>query len=345
MWLTKREGSVKKRLIFLVFLILLIGVGIFVYRGQQKAHNNALYYSGTIEATEAQLSFQVTGRVTRVLVDEGETVAEGEALAELERSEYETLYQQAQANLATADMTITKLETVLDMYKKTLPADVARAEAALASARAVFKEAEKNRERYANLVRENVVSEQEWEAVSLHSETAHARLKEMEAQLHQARSNLKKIDTTMKEIAVARAQRQALASALDLVGIQLSHTILKAPFAGIVTSRNVEPGEVISPGREVLTLSDLSTVELKIFVGGTEIGAVRLGQDVGVKIDTYPDKTYSGKVSFISTEGEFTPKVIQTHEERVKLVYLVKVSIPNPDMALKPGMPADGWIQ
>ncbi len=335
----------KKRLVFLVFLILLIGVGIFVYHGQQKAHNNALYYSGTIEATEAQLSFQAAGQVTRVFVDEGETVVEGAPLAELGRSEYETRLHQAQANLATADMTIRKLETVLEMYEKTLPAEISRAEAALASARAVFKEAEKNRERYENLVRENVVSEQEWEAVYLHSETAHARLKEMEAQLHQTRSNMKKIDTTMKEIAVARAQRQALASALDLVEIQLSYTTLKAPFAGIVTSRNVEQGEVITPGREVLTLSDLSTVELKIFVGEREIGAVRLGQDVAVTIDTYPDKKFRGTVSFISTEGEFTPKVIQTHKERVKLVYLVKVSIPNSDRALKPGMPADGWIQ
>ena len=335
----------KKRLVFLVFLILLIGVGIFVYRGQQKAQNNSLYYSGTIEATEAQLSFQVTGRVTRVFVDEGATVAEGAALAELERSEYETRYHQAQANLATADVTITKLETVLDMYEKTLPAEVARAEAALASARAVFREAAKNRERYETLARENVVSEQEWEAVHLNAETAHARLREMEARLHQAKSNLKQIDTTRKEIAVARAQKQALAPALDLAEIQLSHTTLKAPFAGIVTSRNVEPGEVITPGREVLTLSDLSTVELKIFVGEREIGAVRPGQDVTVQIDTYPDKKFRGKVSFISTEGEFTPKVIQTHKERVKLVYLVKVSIPNPDMTLKPGMPADGWIQ
>lgn len=335
----------KKRLVFLIFLILLIGVGFFVYHGQQKAHNNSLYYSGTIEATEAQLSFLVSGKIARVLVDEGETVTAGQPLAELERSEYETRYRQAEANLSTADVTIAKLETVLDMYEKTLPAEVARAEAALASARAVFKEAAKNRERYENLVRGNVVSEQEWEAVYLNAETAKARLKETEAQVHQARSNLKQIDTTRKEIDVARAQREALVSALELAEIQLSYTILKAPFDGILTSRNVEPGEVVTAGREVLTLSDLSTVELKIFVGEREIGDVRLGQDVEVKIDTYQDRTFDGKVSFISTEGEFTPKIIQTHKERVKLVYLVKVSIPNPDMALKPGMPADGWIQ
>ena len=144
---------------------------------------------------------------------------EGAPLAELGRSEYETRLHQAQANLATADMTIRKLETVLEMYEKTLPAEISRAEAALASARAVFKEAEKNRERYENLVRENVVSEQEWEAVYLHSETAHARLKEMEAQLHQTRSNMKKIDTTRKEIAaweqLGKEKRHLLADQVE----------------------------------------------------------------------------------------------------------------------------------
>jgi len=120
---------------------------------------------------------------------------------------------------------------------------------------------------------------------------------------------------------------------------------LKSPFSGILTSRNIEPGEVVTPGREVLSLSDLSIVELKIFVDETEIGKVKPGQRVKVKIDTFPDKIYTGTVSFISPEGEFTPKIIQTHKERVKLVYLVKISIPNPDVELKPGMPADAWLQ
>jgi HlyD family secretion protein len=102
---------------------------------------------------------------------------------------------------------------------------------------------------------------------------------------------------------------------------------------------------VVSPGREVLTMADLSTVDLKIFVDETEIGKVKPGQDVDVKIDTFPNKVYKGKVTFISPEGEFTPKIIQTKKERVKLVYLVKVSIPNPSFELKSGMPADAWLR
>jgi HlyD family secretion protein len=107
----------------------------------------------------------------------------------------------------------------------------------------------------------------------------------------------------------------------------------------------VELGEVVTTGREVLTLSDLSEVDLKIFVGETEIGNVKPGQHVDVKIDTFPDRVYAGTVAFISPEAEFTPKIIQTHKERVKLVYLVKISIPNPDLTFKPGMPADAWLR
>jgi HlyD family secretion protein len=127
--------------------------------------------------------------------------------------------------------------------------------------------------------------------------------------------------------------------------LQLSYTELTAPFEGIVTSRNVEIGEVITPGREVLTLADLSEVELKIYVDETEIGKVKPGQKAAVTIDTFPGKKYKGTISFISPEGEFTPKIIQTRKERVKLVYLVKILIPNPEVELKPGMPADAWLQ
>lgn len=102
---------------------------------------------------------------------------------------------------------------------------------------------------------------------------------------------------------------------------------------------------MVSPSREVLSLADLSRVDLKSFVDETEIGKVKPGQAVDVKIDTFPDRVFKGTVAFISQEREFTPKIIQTQKERVKLVYLVKVSIPNPGFALKTGMPADAWLR
>ena len=335
----------KKRIILIIFVLLLVGVAVFVYLGQLKVKNAGTYYSGTIEATNSQLSFQVGGRVAQVEVGEGEQVTEGHVLARLDASEYRSRQSQADANLKTAQRTVEKFETVRDVYRITLPADVIRAEAAVASARAVLDEAEKNRARFEKLSRDGVVSQSEWESVKLKFETASAQFRESDAVLRQARSNLTRLETAEKDIEVARAQVLAALSALQFTEIQLGHTELSAPFAGTITSRNIEPGEVVTPGREVLTLSDLQTVDLKIFVDETNIGEVRPGQDVEVRIDTFPDKVFEGTVSFISPEGEFTPKIIQTQKERVKLVYLVKVAIPNPELILKPGMPADAYLQ
>jgi len=181
--------------------------------------------------------------------------------------------------------------------------------------------------------------------VKLHYDTSHAAHADAEAVLNQARSNLKKIDATEREVEASAAQVRSAKAALDLAEIQLRRTRLTAPYGGTIVSRNVEPGYVVSPTRQVFTLSDLSTVKLKIFVGETEIGKVKPGQNVDVKVDTFPQKVYKGFVSYVSPEGEFTPKIIQTRKERVKLVYLVQVTIPNPDLELKSGMPADAWLR
>jgi len=181
--------------------------------------------------------------------------------------------------------------------------------------------------------------------VKLGYDVARTRFAEGEAVLKQAHSNLKKIEATRQDMAAARSQAQVARSLLDQANIQMQYTQLRAPIAGTITSRNIEPGEVVTPSREVLTLSDLSRVDLKIFITESEIGKVKPGQKVEVRVDTFPDKIYTGYVSFISPEGEFTPKIIQTQKERVKLVYLVKVSIPNPNVELKTGMPADAWLR
>jgi HlyD family secretion protein len=176
-------------------------------------------------------------------------------------------------------------------------------------------------------------------------DTARSRLAEGQAALRLAQSNLQKIQAAEQEVEAARAQVASANAAVRVAEIQLARTELHAPFAGIVLSRNVEPGEVVSPSQEVLSMADLSRVDLKVFVGETEIGKIKPGRPVDVKIDTFPDKAYTGRVAFISPQAEFTPKIIQTHKERVKLVYLVKVSIPNPDLELKSGMPADAWFR
>ncbi|MBW1996336.1 MAG: efflux RND transporter periplasmic adaptor subunit [Deltaproteobacteria bacterium] len=387
----------KKKIIPILLVALLGGVGLLVYMGQRKAKLKEIYYSGIIEARRSDLAFQVNGKVTRVLVDEGEAVKEGQTLVELDRSEYLARKKQAAANLDAARRTLRRLEFELEIQREALPADVDRARAgvealkaklkelesgyrvqeieqarqALLAAKAAMIEAKKDKERQERLYRGKIVSERALDLARLKYETAsreyrkageryaqlregfrretiqttRARLNEAKAVVRRALSNLKKIDAVKQEVEAAKWKVKAAEAEVELAETLLGYTRLKATFDGIITSRNIEPGEVVSPGREVISLSDLSTVDLKIFVNETEIGKVKPGQKVEVRIDTFPEKKYWGKVAFISPEAEFTPKMIQTQKERVKLVYLVKVSIPNPSLELKPGMPADAWFR
>jgi HlyD family secretion protein len=124
----------------------------------------------------------------------------------------------------------------------------------------------------------------------------------------------------------------------------LGYATITTPFAGLVLSENVEFGEYVAPGTPVITLGDMANVWLRAYINETDLGSVKPGQKVHVTTDTYPEKIYEGRISFISSEAEFTPKNVQTQKERVKLVYRVKIDIPNPQMELKPGMPADAEI-
>ena len=335
----------KKKIIIMVFVALLIGVGLLVYLGQKNNREKGLFYSGIIEATQANLSFQVPGRVAQVNVQEGQSVTKDQIIAELDRAEFESRYVQAKANLDRAQKTKQQLGTVLDISRKTLPSEVARATANVKSVKDTLKDAEKNYKRFEDLFRNGVITEKERDTMKLNYDVAKSRLAESESVLKLAQGNLTRIDAAKQDIEVATAQINSISASLNQASIQLAYTQLKSPIDGIITSRNIEPGETVNSGREVLTVSDLSRVDLKIFVDETEIGKVKPGQKVDVKVDTFPGKTYTGTVSFISPEGEFTPKIIQTKKERVKLVYLVKVSIANPNFELKSGMPADAWLR
>lgn len=342
----EEEGKiVKLRAVVGILVVLLVGIALLVYFGQMRSKSSELFYSGTVEAVESNLAFQTAGRVNTVAAREGEAVKKGQLLAELDRQELETRREQARASLERAVRSREQLETALAIYEKTLPAEVERAKAVVASARDVFQDSRRNYERYEALFSRGVIAQKERDTVKLNHDVAKGRLTEAEAVLSQARSNLSRIQAARADVRAAEAQIAVARATVAQVEILLQYAELRAPYAGIITSRNVEPGEVVTAGREVLTLADLATVELKIFVEETEIGKVRPGQRVDVKVDTFPDRTFAGVVSFISPEGEFTPKIIQTRKERVKLVYLVKVSLSNPGLALKPGMPADAWLK
>jgi HlyD family secretion protein len=147
-----------------------------------------------------------------------------------------------------------------------------------------------------------------------------------------------------EDIAIARANLNEAGANLGLSQVTLGYTILRAPSNGVVSVRQAELGEVVSPGSPVVTLSDLDHIWLRAYIAETDLGRIRWGQDATVTTDTYPGKQYHGRISFISSTAEFTPKSVQTFKERVTLVYRIKIDIDNPTHELKPGMPADAHI-
>lgn len=148
--------------------------------------------------------------------------------------------------------------------------------------------------------------------------------------------------TAQKE--VVRAQVVQAKAALEVAETQLGYTRVHAPLGGTVLRRDVEAGETVLPGSALMALADLSDMEVKVYVPGPMLGRIRLGQRVELVTDSYPDRRLGGSVATIADEAEFTPKNVQTRDERVRLVYQVKVRVPNPEGILKTGMPVDAWF-
>src|SRR5271157_3499225 len=176
---------------------------------------------------------------------------------------------------------------------------------------------------------------------------ADTALKRAEAtfQAAQQRYNQAVEGSRKEDIAIARANLAEANANLGLSRVNLSYTILRTPSAGVITVRQAELGEVVVPGTPVVTLADLEHIWLRAYVAETDLGRIRWGQDAIITTDTYPGKQYHGRVSFIASDAEFTPKSVQTYKERVTLVYRIKIDIDNPNHELKPGMPADAHIK
>jgi len=179
----------------------------------------------------------------------------------------------------------------------------------------------------------------------LHAAEAAAQAAEAAVAVAQAAVDQAEAGPTPEEVALAQAQLHQAQAALGLVDAQLAQLTLTAPISGTVTSRSIHAGETAVAGGTLLTLANLDQVTLVLYIPENRIGQVEVGQPVEVTVDSFPGRTFVGHVTTIAREAEFTPRNVQTQEERVNLVFAVKVTIPNPDHALRPGMPADAVIR
>jgi len=325
----------KQRIKFIVPVLLLGALTVWLLTRGPGTANGALVASGTVEATDADLGFQLPGRVATVSVREGDAVTAGTELARLDTGELEAGLAAAEAQLEAARARLVELEA------GARPQEVATAEAALRSAEQRALEALREAERARTLHGGGAVSRQALDQ----AETA---LDVADASLAQAREQLALVREGARAEAI-RAQRAAVAQAEANVAraqATLTHAIIVAPFAGVVTVRHREPGEAVAAGMPVVTLLDPDDRWVRIYIREDRIGRVSLGMGADIASDTYPDRRHRGEVVFIGDEAEFTPRNVQTAEDRVRLVYPVKVRIVGDEaFELKPGIPADVTLQ
>lgn len=286
--------------------------------------------SGIVEVTEVDVSFQVPGTIAELLVDEGNLVGRGQLLARLDEREYAMLAGRAHA---ACDATESRLALLV---KGPRGEEINQALAAAEAARSDLALAETEFARATALREDGVLSQAEFDRIRNARAAAVARRDQTALAL-----TMLKEGTRTEEIEEARALAREAAKAVEVADLNLARCRLEAPIGGRVLSKNFEAGETVQPGMGVFTLGDLDRPWVNIYVSETDLGRVRLGDQASVTIDAFPEEPFPGSVTFIAEKAEFTPKNIQTQQERVKLVYRVKVALENRDQALKPGMPAD----
>ncbi len=318
--------------VVVLLLVALAAGGWWWWRSRrERAPEGVLRASGTVEATEARMGFETGGRLLAVGPHEGDAVAAGAELARLDRAELEARRAQAVAQVEAA---AARLAELLAGARRE---EIAQAEAQRGAAAEQLGEADRELARTRILVEGGATPREALDKAQTARDVAAERVKQAGEQVALLRRGPRREQVEAQRAVVEQARAQVAAA-----DVALAHTTLRAPFAGVISVRHREPGEVVAPGAPVLTLLRRDDRWVRIYVPEDRLGAVPLGAAATLRSDTYPDKTYRGTVTFLASEAEFTPKNVQTQEERVRLVYAAKVRIvDDARFELKPGLPVD----
>ena len=324
----------QRKIIIGAVIIAVLAAAAFLVTRHRPAESGTLKVSGAIEVTTVELSFKVGGRLAQRLVDEGEKVTAGQLVARLEDDELKEDKNARAAGKRAAQAALA------DLKAGSRREEIAQAEAVLARMKADAERLGKDALRSEALFKRDVIPQKDLDAARAGRDASASAVREAEQHL-----KLLRIGPRPDAVRQAKSQVEAAEAGLALTETRLSQSMLKAPLAGLVLAKHAEPGEMLAVGAPVVTIGKMDDVWLRAYIPETEMGRVKVGQRARVTVDTWPGRPFEGTVSFISPEAEFTPKNVQTEKERVKLVYRIKITMPNPGMELKPGMPADAVIE
>lgn len=309
---------------------LLLFLSIFLIACSKKEHRPGIETTGIIEATEILISSKVNSQVIELCKDEGDRIGINDTLIVLDSETF--AYQLEQANEAENSA---RLQLEL-MRKGARQEDIQIAEENLKQAETNFLLAKSNYEKFLRLKESQSISQKQFDEVENQFQIAKSRYTQSLESLEKVKQLFR-----LEEIKQAESNLRKATANTKLLKKMISDCFVVSSINGTIVKKFVEKGEIVGYGTPLFKIASIDTMEMKVYIPETELGKIKLGQEVIIHTDSYPNKEYKGKVVFISNEAEFTPKNIQTKDERVTLVFAIKLKIPNPNEELKAGMPAD----
>lgn len=326
----------KKVLPFLIILALAGIVG-YCYRDRlvgylplYRAEDNTIRATGTIEIQEVDISSKLTGYITSLQVEESDEVSKGQLLAVIDRPDLQAKLDRDRASLKKAKALLA------DLRKGARKEEIAQIDANIKAALTRFNQAEKDYRRYLALYEDKVVSERQMEEFRLSRNVAREDLKAL-----REKKSLLLQGARDDRITAQEEEIRGLEANIRLTNSEIEDTCLESPISGVVLLKNFEEGELAAAGSIILTLGDPEDCWINVYIPSTYLGFISAGQEASIKVDSFPGRLFSGKISEIARRAEYTPRESITPDERANLVFRVKVSLDNREGFFKPGMPAD----
>jgi HlyD family secretion protein len=320
----------RKIALIILLLVLLAGGSYWAYNKYFMSASSSILATGTIEATTVDLNLKAAGTIKTLAFKEGDAVKQNQPLAELTRSDLAA--QRERDALAVAEAQ----DKVNDLVSGARDQEIKAATASLNIAKINLDNANLDLERVKKLFEAGAVSQQELDQAQLNSD-----LKKNQLDAAQAALSLLQAGTRPAQISGAEAEVERTKAVLKASESMLDDLKINSPIDGIVLSRNYEPGEFVAMGVSLGTIADLNHLWIKVYIPTDDLPMIKLGQKVHFTVSGNSTQ-YIGTVSNIASQGEFTPKTIQTKQERTNVVFAVKITVDdNQNSALKPGMPAD----
>ncbi|ENN84715.1 secretion protein HlyD [Rhizobium freirei PRF 81] len=326
-----RKLVMKKIVITILLIAAIAATGWYWWSHRSADNSDELTLFGNVDIRQISLAFDNSGRISELRAEEGDHVAAGQIVGRLDTRTLELQAEQQEANVEV------QRQALLKLRNGTRPEEIDQARAQLASAQASSVRADQDFERANRLydARGGAISEQSVDQARADAQTAKAKVAELQAAL-----NLALAGSQVEDIAGAEAQVKASEANLALLKHQIDQGQLRAPVDAVVRSRLHEPGDMVTSASAVFSLALTEPKWVRVYVSETDLGKIRPGMEAQVSTDSHTDHPVSGKVGYISSVAEFTPKSVQTAELRTNLVYEVRIIVTDADNVLRLGQPA-----